>query len=198
MKEARGTSARLGAVLLTIGTVLAAWNWILKPERAVAWGASLVLLVCMMVVLRMASRRLRSEETGRASRQIQAAIVFAALMMTLALGGRLANALGLWSDLDFARRGMMVILGVFLAFIGNALPKTLTPLSALQCDPARVQAFQRFAGWTWVLTGLGYAMVWILLPMSAAQPTSLVLLVGGMLAVAAQVVRLRWSRPKAA
>jgi len=36
------------------------------------------------------------------------------------------------------------------------MPKALTPLSAAQCsgDPMKAQAFQRFVGWTWVLTGL--------------------------------------------
>ena len=32
-------------------------------------------------------------------------------------------------------------------FTGNAIPKTLTPLAALRCDPARVQAFNRFGDW---------------------------------------------------
>jgi hypothetical protein len=152
----------------------------------------------MMLALGVASRRLRHDEAGQASRQIQGAAVFGGLMMTLALAVKLAHAYGLWGGDDFARRGMMVILGVFFAFTGNAMPKTLTPLSALQCDPAKIQAFQRLAGWTWVLTGLGYSMAWLLLPIDAAQPTSLVLLVGGMLVVAAQVVRLRRSRHKAA
>jgi len=38
------------------------------------------------------------------------------------------------------------------------MPKTLTPLSAMQCDVASVQAFQRLVGWTWVLTGLAFAI----------------------------------------
>lgn len=194
MKTAKRTSAQLGPVLLSISIVLAAWNWYLKPARAAGWAASILLLACMMVVLRMANRRTQSEETPRISRPIPSAIVFAALMMTLALGAKLANTLGVLGDHDFAQRGLMVILGFFLMFTGNAIPKTLAPLASLQCDPAKVQAFQRLAGWTWVLTGLGYAMAWLLMPIDAAQPTSLVLLVCGMLAIAAQIVRLRRSR----
>jgi hypothetical protein len=148
----------------------------------------------MMLALVLANRRSDREETRRASRQVQSAVVFAGLMMTLTLAARLAGRHGIWAGEDVVRRGMMVFQGLFLVLIGNAMPKTLTPLAALQCDPAKVQTFQRLAGWTWVLTGLGYATAWVVLPLDVAKPTSLALLVTGMLAIAAQIIRLRRSR----
>ena len=60
----------------------------------------------------------------------------------------------------------MVILGAFIVATGNALPKTLTPLSVLRCDPApaRAQALHRFAGWAWVLTSPALSVAWLALP----------------------------------
>lgn len=193
MKVARGNSAQSGAVLLLfIGTLLAAWNWYLKPERAWAWAAALVLFVCMLIALRWAGAF--AEGRRNAAREIQNAVVFAGLMMTITLGAKLAVGLGIWGDEDLARRGTMVLFGLFFVFTGNAMPKTLTPLTALRCDAAKVQAFQRLAGWTWVLMGLGYAMMWLLLPLDVARTASVALLASGALVIATQVVRLRRSR----
>jgi hypothetical protein len=109
---------------------------------------------------------------------------------------RLGTAVGAWGETDLARRGTMVIFGLFFALTGNAMPKTLTPLAALQCNPAKVQAFQRFAGWTWVLTGLVFAMVWLVMPVGVARPASVGLLVVAMVAIVTQIVRLRASRSR--
>ena len=83
-------------------------------------------------------------------------------------------------------------------YVGNGLPKMLTPLSVLQCDGARAQAFQRFAGWTWVLSGLAFATAWMVLPIGLAKPVSLVVLVSGMVIVVAEVVRMSRGRQREA
>jgi hypothetical protein len=117
-------------------------------------------------------------------------------MVLVSLSVKLAAGLGAAGDVNLSRRATMAILGAFLVFTGNSLPKTLTPLSALQCDAGRAQAFQRFAGWTWVLTGLALAVVWLVLPVKVAEPMTFFVVPGGMLIIVAQVVRLRWTRPK--
>ena len=93
-------------------------------------------------------------------------------------------------DADLPRRAMMAVIGAFLVSTGNAIPKTLTPMSALR-DADRVQAFQRFAGWTWVLTGLALAMSWLVLPVNLAESMTFLLVPGGVLLIGAQLVRLR-------
>jgi hypothetical protein len=193
-------SDQLAPALLSIGSVLAAWNWYLRPERAFSWGLSLLVLGAMALVLLLASRFSKNDDArARAAESIRSGVVFAGLMMVLSLTAKLLTTLGgTPGHADLSRRGTMIILGVFLAFTGNTIPKTLTPLSALQCDGARVQAFQRFAGWTWVLTGLSFAIAWLILPARTAQPLSLALLVSGMLLIATQLVRLRFTRQKKA
>lgn len=190
----RPISYFLAPALLVLSTLLAAANWVLQPARAWAWAATLVFLGCMVGAFVFAHRRSGNEAQRRAGDAIRHAIVFAGLMLAIPLSIHLGTALGVIDDADLSRRTTMVLMGAFIAFTGNSMPKTLTPLSALQCDAAKVQAFQRFAGWTWVLTGVAYAVVWLVLPLDLAKPVSVVLLMSGMLVVAVQLLRLRRTR----
>jgi hypothetical protein len=189
-------SYQLATALLALGTLLALWNWYVQPQRASAWAITLALLAVMMLGV-FAMRRSKSGAASHRADGITVGIVFAALMLASSLGLKLATALGTTSRSDLAQRMLMVILGAFFTFTGNALPKTLTPLAA-KCDGARVQAFQRLAGWTWVLTGLTFATAWLVLPLYLAQPVSLVLLLGGMLIIVTQLIRVRRTRQREA
>lgn len=188
----RTISYYLAAAVLVLSIALAAGNWYLQPERAMAWGTAVLVLGGMSLALLFVPRRSNDEDARRhAADAIRSAIVLAGLMMAFSLAAKLATTLGAFDGPDFSRRATMVILAAFFVFTGNALPKTLTPLSALQCSGAKTQAFQRFAGRTWVLTGLAFAIAWLVLPLDLAKPVSIVLLMGGMLVVMAQVLRLR-------
>jgi hypothetical protein len=189
-------SYQFATALLALGTLLAVWNWYVQPQRAWAWAITLALLAVMMLGV-FAMRRSKSGAASHRADGITVGIVFAALMLASSLGLKLATALGTTSRSDLAQRMLMVILGAFFTFTGNALPKTLTPLAA-KCDGARVQAFQRLAGWTWVLTGLTFATAWLVLPLYLAQPVSLVLLLGGMLIIVTQLIRVRRTRQREA
>jgi len=193
----RPLSYRLAPVLLALSTLLAIWTWYVQPQHASAWAITLALLAIMM----LAGLAVRRSKSGAASRRaadsVMVGIVFAGLMLASSLGLKLATTLGATSRSDLAQRMLMVILGAFFTFTGNALPKTLTPLTA-KCDGTRVQTFQRFAGWTWVLTGLTFATAWLVLPVHLAQPVSLVLLLGGMLIIGMRIVRLRRTRQREA
>jgi hypothetical protein len=177
------SSVRHAQALLVLSSMLAAANWYFAPERAPTWAAAGILLVCLALALAV--------RAPRAAAEIVPAVLFAGGMMAVSLAVKLLAALGMPAEPDASRRATMVILGAFLAFTGNALPKRLTPLAELRCDGAREQAFQRFSGWTWVLTGLGFALAWLALPGAVAKPVSMSVLVGGMLGIATRLVRLR-------
>lgn len=191
---AKPISHYLAPALLVLSTLLVAANWVVQPARAWAWAVTLAFHGCMVLALFFAHRRSGNEAQRRAGDSIRHAIVFAGLMLAIPLSATLAVRLGVIHDTDLSKRLTMVLVGAFFVFTGNAMPKTLTPLSALQCDGARVQAFQRFAGWTWVLTGLGFAIAYLVLPLDLAKPISLVLLMTGMLLIALQLLRLRRTR----
>jgi hypothetical protein len=191
----RPTSYYLAPVLLGLGVLLAAGNWLVEPARAVSSAAAMTLFAGLAVVWGCSTlffRQWMDEDARRnAGDSIRHAVAFGGLIMVCSLAVKLATALGAVADPDLARRMSNVTVGLLLAYLGNGLPKMLTPLSVLQCDGTRVQAFQRFAGRTWVLTGIAFATVWLLLPLDLARPLSLVLLACGMVDIVAQIVRLR-------
>jgi hypothetical protein len=122
---------------------------------------------------------------------VRSAIVWATLIIAVSLAVKLVQALDAIDDPDASKRLTMVALGAFFVFTGNAMPKMLTPLSVLRCDGARTQAIQRFAGWTFVLTGLAFATAWLVLPPDVAEPVSVGFIVCAGLAVTTQVIRVR-------
>jgi hypothetical protein len=187
-------SYRIGPALVVLSLALAIWTWFVEPGRTLALALTAGLLLIMLVAAFMFRRSARGDASRRAADSIAAAIVFAGVMISASLALKLGGALGLLDHAsDLSQRFLMIVLGVFFVFTGNALPKTLAPLTAT-CDGARTQAFQRFAGWTWVLTGLVFALSWLVLPEPIAQPVSLVALLGGMSIVIIQIVRLRRTR----
>ncbi len=178
--------------LLVLGTALAAADWALRPERAPAWGAALLLLGCMSLVLRRVRRRAGNEGgQNLAADSIGTGIVFAGLILVSALGLKLAATLGVIHDAEVSDRTIMVIMGAFFVFTGNAMPKVLTPLSARRGDAASAQAYRRVGGWIWVLTGLAFTIAWLGLPIGVAEPASLLVVGSGLLVQAGYAIRSR-------
>jgi hypothetical protein len=142
------------SALTAVCIVLVLPNWYAKPEAALAWTAVLAMCAVMVAALRVSRRAVRHSPAKVTAvpglDRIPTAVVFAALMMGIPLALTLARSYGLvdGSD-DMGRRSTGVLIGAFLAMLGNVMPKNLPPLSL--CDGARQQAFHRRAGWTWVL-----------------------------------------------
>jgi hypothetical protein len=67
-------------------------------------------------------------------------------------------------------------------------------VASLHGNATRVQAFQRVAGWTWVLCGLGFAAAWLALPIHAAWPVSVALVAAALIITIIQLLRLRKPR----
>ena len=86
---------------------------------------------------------------------------------------------------ETSKRAVQVAIGFLVVFSANLAPKTLEPL-ATACDPSRIQSLQRFCGWTLVLAGLGYSLVWLVAPIEHAGVSSMAILGAGVLLVAAR------------
>lgn len=123
------------------------------------------------------------------STDIRRGLIFAGLIMAVAGGAKIAAAHGILGS-GWPERAMMAVIGAFLMATGNAIPKTLTPLSACSCDPAALQRLQRQAGWTFTLAGAGLAIGWLALPVPLADRLTLLLAPVTALFVV-QVFRLR-------
>lgn len=187
-------SRYLPPMLLGLSVVLAVANWYLDPAHVRSWATALSVLACMSVALSFFRPSSSSRAWRDAADYIRNGVVFGALMLAIPLSFKLARALGGVEDADLSRRLTMVVFGVFFMFTGNLVPKLLTPLSAQQCDGARMQAWQRFTGWTWVLAGLAYAVVWLVLPSDVAEPVSVAFLIGGVLLAMVRAVQTRRTR----
>jgi hypothetical protein len=195
-------SSRTVSALPLMGIGLALANWNAQPAKAWAWTAAIVVFIVMVVVRRLSqlalSRSSRDAASARGVASVNGAVVFGALMMIIPLALTLAHVYGVVDDPDSGmRRTTMIMLGAYLAVTGNAMPRMLPPTSSMPCGGARVQAFQRHAGWTWVLCGLGYATAWLALPIDAAGPISMALVATAMIVTIVQLLRLRKPRPHA-
>ena len=188
--------SRAASALTAVGFVLVLANWYAKPEAALAWTAPLAMFAVMFAALRLSRRALRrsTRDAVRSPDWIPTAVVFAALMMGIPLALTLARSCGVVDDIDLGRRSTGVLIGAFLAMLGNVMPKSLPPLSSMRCDGARQQAFQRLAGWTWVLCGLASAIGWLALSIDSAEIATTVLVVTAMAVTIVQLLRLR--RPR--
>ena len=181
------------SALSALGIVLVVANWYRRPEAALAWTAALAMFVVMVATLRVSGRAVRHAPATTTAvsglDRIPTAVVFAALIMGIPLALTLARSYGLVDGSDLARRSTGVLTGAFLAMLGNVMPKNLPPLSS-GCDGARQQAFQRLAGWTWVLCGLASAIGWLALPIDQAETAAMALVVTALAATLVHFLRL--------
>jgi hypothetical protein len=188
----------ISPALIALNTLLVAGNWYLRPQSARVWFVVLLVLIGMTLALVLVSREPKEEARRRdAGGSVRNGIVTAGLVLVISLSAKLAVALGAVHYGDMALRATMAIGGVFLAVTGNAIPKTVTPLASLHCNPAKVQAVQRLAGWIWVLAGLAVAIAWLTLPINLAEAMSFLLLPSAIFVTVGQAVLLRRAKPSA-
>lgn len=91
---------------------------------------------------------------------------------------------------QLAIRLVGVLMGGLVVFYANAIPKALTPLVRMRCDPASEQALRRFAGWSLTLGGAGYAVASLVAPAASASVIAMSLLGVSLFLV---LVRLAWA-----
>ena len=173
----------LAPLAIVVTAAMASANWYFEPENAAGWAFVLVLTA----VMALATWRIPLDN-------VRGSVVFASLMLMAGLSENVAAGLGIGGAEVFdqiSKRGAMVLIGAYLAFTGNAMPKMLTPLSSAQCDGTKTQAFQRFVGWVWALSGLSFAVAWLVLPLDIANPVAMTCMIAAMVITATAMLRLR-------
>jgi hypothetical protein len=123
----------------------------------------------------------------RSSGQIRFALILAGLMLAIRPVLHFAHRFGVPDNNELAIRAVLVLTAVFIVATGNSMPKRLVPPACLRTDPGRAQAFMRFAGWTWVLTGILFGIAVAALPSAAGTTATLIIVPAGMALVA-----IRW------
>ncbi len=88
---------------------------------------------------------------------------------------------------EMAHRLMGVLMGALVVFYANDVPKSLTPLVRMRCDPAAEQALRRFAGWSLALGGAAFAAASLLAPFENANAIAVSALGSSVLLVIARL-----------
>jgi len=119
--------------------------------------------------------------------KIKGALITAGLILVLAFAVNMADGRGFISP-DTAERTMGVAIGLVLVAFANFMPKNLGPLSESRCGSGRGQNLRRFAAWTFVLAGLGHALIWLTFPIPQAHIWAKVVVASGLVIVVASVL----------
>ncbi len=118
---------------------------------------------------------------------IKGALIMAGLILALAFSVNLAEDSG-FIEPDTGERTMGVAIGLVLVVFANFMPKNLGPLSESRCATDKGQNMRRFAAWTFVLAGLGHALIWLTFPIPQAHIWAKVVVASGLVLVVASVL----------
>jgi hypothetical protein len=91
-----------------------------------------------------------------------------------------------------ASRLVGVLMGAMVVFFANDVPKALSPLTRMRCDPATEQSIRRFTGWSLALGGLAYMLASLLAPLESAP-----VIAAGLLGASVLLVLVRLGRAMA-
>lgn len=100
-------------------------------------------------------------------KQIRLALLYAGLILGVAFLMSHADWFGFTEPAEQRTTG--VVTGIILAWFGNLMPKQGPNGACRECGTARGQDMRRFAGWMFLLAGLGHALVWLVAPLEQAN-----------------------------
>jgi lysylphosphatidylglycerol synthetase-like protein (DUF2156 family) len=161
--------------------LLAAVNWVLTPEDATRWLRAMLALPSLWLVLTLwrfftlrSLRKPACDEAAAVTRYFAATLslvvvgigIWQVASLSIETWVRLADS---GAHPETERRVLGVAAGAVLVFIGNAMPKILTPFSMLPPDlAARVTAARRFVGTSAVLLGSTTILAFLVAPTEIA------------------------------
>jgi len=88
---------------------------------------------------------------------------------------------------EMAHRLIGAVMGALVVFYANDVPKSLTPLVRMRCDPAGEQALRRFAGWSLALGGAAFGAASLFAPFESADAIAVSALGSSVLIVIARL-----------
>lgn len=187
-KTITATAVTLTVLVAGLGTAL----WIQRPELPSSWAVSILFLPAAWLAVLLVDKACAGHATRLKTRQeLIKAIACAGALLALSLGAAWAKELSL-VDGDVTKRFMGVMLGMMLMFMGNVMPKKLAPLESEGARAAKTQATQRFVGWLFVIAGLLYAAVWMVVDLEqTAMATMLTFPVACLVIVLVRMVYVR-------
>lgn len=117
-------------------------------------------------------------------KELMGSLAWAGVMLGLALGATFAHKLG-YIDRDTVTRMVIGIIGLWMAWYGNRMPKTMVPV------PACAGQARRVASWSMVLSGLVYAGLWAFAPIPVATTAGTIAVLAGITVTLGYCLSLR-------
>ena len=155
--------------IAAIVTSIAAIGWVLAPDKANTWVIGVATMAIIWIVVTVIGRtRSFNQQSNDERRYLLWSVAGGGIILSLSMALKLAMALG-FDDQVGAKRGLGIFAGIILVFLGNMLPKILSPLLEKRCVPKQVQSIQRLAGWSFALAGLTSIGSWIFLANESAS-----------------------------
>jgi hypothetical protein len=121
---------------------------------------------------------------GSSPRNVTTSLIMAGALLSVALGMKALEHLGWIAGGDIAVRINGIMTGAVLVVFSNAIPKRMSSASAL--------AMLRTIGRAFVVGGFGYALAWLVLPVSFADTVAMVIVLLSIVVAAASYIR--WYR----
>jgi len=172
-------------VLILLGLLCGAAAWSQRPEAALVWLTGMLTLPAAWMLVAVTGA-LPGPDRPEQRRHIYNSLVGAGVLVTGALAVTAAVALDAAPE-NWSTRFGMLSSALVLIVIGNGLPKKIEP----GCSRTRGLAIQRLLGWTFVITGLIGAAIWLTVPMALAKPAGLTVYGVAVLFSIFAVVRIR-------
>jgi hypothetical protein len=120
-------------------------------------------------------------------KQLSEAFGWAGGMLVLAVCAVVARRLG-YIDRDTAERIFLGVVGLWMAWYGNRIPKTFV-------RSAQARQAKRVAGWSQVVSGLAYAGLWAFAPIPVAIWAGTAVVFAGLVVTLGYCLSLRaWSK----
>jgi hypothetical protein len=182
--------SNLALAMMALPALLGACLCLVRPQRTWLWLIAMLVMPAAWFGVREAFKALRRAATAGSTLEAQdrvavaVAVIVASMVVAMPLGARLAEALGLIGPplaQAISTRWANVLVGGYLVFKGNRLPKILTPLADAPFEAASFDALRRRTGWIVVLAGFAYTVLWLAAPAAVAEPVGLALIAAGIL-----------------
>ena len=193
------TSLFLAVASVTVLVGVAMWGFLVDPVPGIRWLFLATGLPLMWGYVEVALTQGHGESGASAIITFHRfTIAWAGLLLASQFGFPLATSAGLL-DIGWVSTGRHfsgVLLGAGLVVFGNHLPRLASPWRQ-EDEPFEWQRVHRFAGWVFVLGGLGVAGSWMILPASQAAGIAMFILgLTGALACGRKLISLA-SHPRA-
>jgi len=178
---------RLSFLAMSSVIFLGIMMWALEPDKALIWVLAIGTMPLMWLFIEFRMRARPGHPGNHEKRdQIRYSVLGGSLLIGLPLAFQYADASGLLTGSNtLDERAFGIVMGLILVAFGNVIPKKLPELGDGTAQiQARKQARLRFAGWVFVLAGLGHSLIWLILPLEWANTAAMIDVGAGLLIIA--------------